>query len=184
VVLRPDRPLARWVLPAWELLAPRLPGWVIRSLARMMLRLPLGSRPRRRCVLAVSELAWHATARNRPELVLPMWDPDCEWRWDATFSGLGFDHVYRGHEGVRRSLEKWNEIWAERSFVVREVVDGGRTLVLRMTVYGRGALSGVPTEGEASSVVRLDPLIVYFHNFFHDADALRAAGFGGGRPHG
>jgi hypothetical protein len=118
--------------------------------------------------------------RNRIDLVLRIWDPACEWRWDATFMALGFDEIYRGHEGVRRSLANWNEIWTERGFTVREVLDGGDTWLLRTTASGRGVLSGAPTHADASSVMRLNPLIVYFHNFHDDADALREARFAPG----
>ncbi len=181
VAIRPDRPVAAWQCRAWELLA-RLPRWAIRLLGRLMLRLPRGSRVRRWCVLRASVIAWDATARNRYDLVLPIWDPACEWHWDATFAGLGFEELYRGHEGVKRSLANWNEIWTERSFTVREILDGGDTWVMRLTVSGRGARSGVPAQADGSSVVRLNPLIVYMHNFRDDTDALRNAGFGTGAP--
>ena len=128
-------------------------------------------------MLNLSALAWDATARTRFDLVLPIWDPSCEWHWDATFRSLGFDAVYRGHEGVRQSLVDWNEIWTERSFTMSEILDGGDILVVRMAFSGRGVASGVPTQMVASSVVRLDPLIVDFRNFTDDGEALREAGF-------
>lgn len=177
IALRPDRPVPAWQFRAWVLLAPRLPRWALRLTGRIMLRLPLGSRARRRFVLNLSRIAWDATARTRFDLVLPIWDPACEWRWDPIMVGLGFDPVYRGHEGVRRSLRNWNENWTEVAFTVREILDGGDTWLLRMTASGCGALSGAPVRLDVSSVARLDPLIVSFHNFAHDADALREAGF-------
>jgi hypothetical protein len=177
VAIRPDRPVPAWQFRTWELLAPRLPRAVLRWIGRFFLRLPPGSRPRRWFALTFSQIAWDVTARTRFDLVLPIWDPDCEWHWDATFQGLGFDEVYRGHAGVRRSLIQWNEIWSHRSFTVREVLDGGSTWVLRTAVAGRGAVSGVPIEGEVNSVVRLDPFIVDFRNFADHAEALREAGF-------
>jgi hypothetical protein len=177
VVLRPDRPAPAWTFRAWELLTPRLPRAVIRLIGRIMLRVPRGSRLRRWLVLTGSALVWDATARTRVDLVLPIWDPACEWHWDVTFSSLGFDSVYRGHEGVKRSIEDWNEIWTERAFTVREVLDGGDTWVVRLTASGRGVASGVPAHADASSVVRLDPLIVDWRNFADDEAALREAGF-------
>ena len=150
----------------------------MRLIGRLMLRLPRGSRARRWFVLRISTIVWDATARTRYDLVLPIWDPECEWHWDENFR-LGFDAVYRGHEGVKRSLWAWNENWTEVAFTVREVLDGGDTWLLRTTASGRGARSGVPVHLDASSVARLDPLIVEWHNFGDDADALLEAGFAG-----
>jgi hypothetical protein len=176
VAIRPDRPTAPWALRAWELFVPRLPRSLTRLLGRLVLSLPRGSRARRWCVLTIADIGWDATARARFDLVLPLWDPACEWRWDAQLVGLG-DELYRGHEGVKRSVDTWNQNWSEVSFTVREILDGGDTWVLRMTGRGRGARSGVPTEMDFSSVVRLDPLIISWHNLIDDADALREAGF-------
>lgn len=184
VVWRPDRRVPGWTLRAWELFAPRLPSAVIRRLGRLLLRLPRRSRIRRSCVLTLSMIAWDMTARTRLDLVLPIWDPEAEWHWDATFRGLGFDEVYRGHEAIRRSLQNWNEIWTERSFTLREVLDGGDIWITRTIGSGRGVASGVPTQMEVSSVVRLDPLIVDFRNFADHAAALREAGFAGGQESG
>jgi ketosteroid isomerase-like protein len=177
VVMRPDRPVPAWQVRAWELIAPRLPLWTRRLLGRLVSRLPLGSRARRWCVLGWSLITWDALGRGRYDLVLPIWDPAVEWRWDASFVALGWDELYRGHEGVKRSVELWNRNWNEVSFTVREVVDGGDTLVQRVTLSGRGIRSDVPTQMEVSVVARLDPLIVDFYNFLDHAEALREAGF-------
>ena len=177
VSTRPDGPVSPRTQWAFELLLPRLPHFVIRLAAQVLRRLPCDSRARRWYVLTLSQHAWDATARTRLDLVLPIWDPACEWRWDVNFRALGFEEVYRGHEGVRRSLQAWNETWTELSFTVSEVLDGGDTLVLRMVVAGRGLAGGVPTRADTSIVVRLDPLIVDFRIFADDAEALREAGF-------
>jgi hypothetical protein len=177
VSTRPHGPLSPRTRRAFELLLPRLPHSVIRLAGRLLRRLPRASRARRWYVLTLSQYAWDATARTRFDLVLPIWDSACEWHWDLNFRALGFEEVYRGHEGVRRSLQAWNEIWTELTFTVREVLDGGDTLVLRMAVAGRGLASGVPTGADSSIVVRLDPLIVDFRVIADDAEALREAGF-------
>lgn len=177
VVIRPDRQVPTWLFRAYELIAPRLPRPVLRLIGRLMLRLPRGSRARRWFVVTISTIGWDVTARTRFDLVLPIWDPACEWHWDPNFRALGFDEVYRGHDGVKRSLVQWNEIWSERSFTIREILDGGNTWVMRTTASGRGRVSGVPTQADASSVIRLGPQIVYWHNFADDAEALREAGF-------
>ena len=177
VILWPDRPVPAAVLRAWELLAPRYPRAVNRLLARLMLRVPRGSRLRRWLLLAAATIALDVTARTRLDLVLPIWDPDCEWHWDKTFRSLGFDEVYRGHDGVRRSLEAWNEIWSDRSFTLRKVLDGGNTWITHTIASGRGITSGVPAQADAFSVIRLDPLIVDFRNFADEDAALREAGF-------
>jgi hypothetical protein len=151
----------------------------MRGLVRGVLLLPRGSRARRWAVLTATRLAWKATGRGDPGLVLPFWDPQCEWHWDTTFRSLGFDAVYRGHSGVERSLRDWSDVWSERSFVVREVLDGGSTWVMRITAAGRGAASGAETRQDFSAVVRLTSAIVDFRNFADDEAALREAGFSG-----
>jgi hypothetical protein len=128
-------------------------------------------------VLTATHLAWRVTGRGDPHFVLPFWDPQCEWHWDTTFRSLGFDEVYRGHEGVARSLRAWSEVWTERSFAVREVLDGGNTWVMRITAAGRGVMSGAETRQDFSAVVRLAPAIVDFRNFANHEAALREAGF-------
>jgi hypothetical protein len=176
--MRLDRPLPAWQYQALELLVPRLPLWARRLLGRVVLRLPLGSRARRWWARCVAVAVWDATARGRDDLYLAVWDPDCEWHWHGDFVGLGFHELYRGHEGVRRSVENWNALWTDRSFVPQEVLDGGGdTFLMRVTLSGRGVRSGVPAELQFSSVARLDPLIVEFHNFQDDDEALRKAGF-------
>jgi hypothetical protein len=177
VVVPLDRPIPVWQFRAWELIAPRLPLWARVLLGRVFGRLPLGSRARPWCLLRLSVMAWDATARSRYDLVLPIWDSACEWRWDSNFVALGFNELYRGHEGVKRSLENWNTLWTERAFTVREILDGGDRMLQRVSLSGRGTRSEVPTGMEISSVVRLDPLIVSFHNFLNDAEAMREAGF-------
>jgi hypothetical protein len=177
VVVRPTRAVPRWTFRAWELLGPRLPSAAVRVLGRFMLALPRGSQIRGWVSYVFAMVAWDATARTRFDLVLPIWDPDCEWHWDATLRALGFDAVYRGHDGVMRSLEAWNESWSERSFAVREILDGGSTWVMHTTFQGVGRGSRAPIEGEVYSVVRLAPLIVDFRNYGDEAEALREAGF-------
>lgn len=177
VTTRPDRPVSAWQFRAWELIAPRLPLWARVLLGRAFMRLPLDSRARRWCLLRMAMIVWDATAARRYDLVLPVCDPAGEWRWDAGFVGLGFEEVYRGRDGVERALEDWNRYWTEISFNVREVLDGGDRGLLRLTASGTGVSSGVPTQMQFSQVVHLDPLVVELHNFLHDEDALREAGF-------
>jgi hypothetical protein len=189
VVIRANPPVPAWQLRAFKLIIPRLPFRTRRLLFRLLLRLLRpGSRVRRSCVLGLSVISWEATARRRYDFNLSICDPAFVWFWDANFTALGLDESYRGHEGFERSAETWNQIWTDISFTVREVLDGGDTLLQRVTLSGRGARSGVPTQMDTSSVVRLDPLVVAFYNFLDDAEALREAGFapveqGAGRSH-
>jgi hypothetical protein len=176
--MRADRGLAPWLLRVWELLGPRLPRPAWRLVFRILLRLPRGSRVRRWLVLQFAAIGWNVTARGRHDLVLPMWDLACEWHWDTSLRALGFDEVYRGHDGVKRSLARWNENWTEVSFTVREVLVGGDTFVVRSTGFGRGVGSGVPVHMHFSSVARLNPLLVDWRNFIDDSEELREAGFG------
>ncbi len=177
IVLRPDGPPPRLQARAWVLLAPRLPRPVRRLLARGLARLAPGSRLRSWALVRASQHAWDATGRNDHHQLLALWEPDCEWHWDQTFGALGFEAVYRGHDGVERSLDAWSSIWSERDFTLREVLDGGDTFITTVLVSTRGSAGGVPTQAESHAVVRLDPLIRDFRVFYDRDDALRAAGF-------
>jgi hypothetical protein len=128
-------------------------------------------------VLLVALAITDATARGRPELVVPAWDTEGEWHWGGDFAGLGYDELYRGHEGVKRCIETWITIWTEQTYTAHEVLDGGDIFLMRWTISGRSILAGVPAEMQLSSVARFDPLLVYFQNFRDDAEALQEAGF-------
>ena len=176
-VIRPPGPVAPWKLRAWELIVPRLPQRAIRFVARLIQRLPLRSRTRRWWVEGLCQIAWEMTARDRYDLLLPIWDPDCEWTWDPQFAGIGFEDVYRGHDGMVRSLGHWNDGWDDIGFTVHEILDGGDTFVMRMTASGRGVESGAPVQVDVNTVAHLDPLIVRFRSIVDDDEAVREAGF-------
>jgi hypothetical protein len=177
ITIRPDRQVPAWQYRLWALLVARLPRWARVLVGRFAFRLPLGSRARRWWVQNWSVIAWDMVARRRYDLVLPIFDPACQWRFDANFVALGFDRLYRGHEGIERGVEEWLQFMTEPRFTVREVLDGGDTWVIRMTFLARGARSGAPTQMGVSSVFRFNPLIFDEHTFLDDADALREAGF-------
>lgn len=176
-VIRPPGPIAPWKLRAWELIVPRLRRPIVKFLGRVLLRLPRGSRIRRWCFAGMCQIAWEMTARTRYDLVLPIWDEDCEWTWDAQSRGIGFEDMYRGHDGVRRSLGTWNEVWEDNGFTVHEILDGGNSFLMRMTAHGRGRESGVRVHVDMFSVAHLDPLIVRFVNVADEDEAMREAGF-------
>jgi hypothetical protein len=151
ITIRPDRPVSTWQYRLWELLVARLPRWARVLVGRFAFRLPLGSRARRWWVQSWSVIVWDMVARRRYDLVLPIFDPACRWRFDANLVGLDFDRLYRGHEGIERGVEEWLQFMTEPRFTVREVLDGGDTWVLRMTFWARGARSGAPTQMDISS---------------------------------
>jgi ketosteroid isomerase-like protein len=65
--------------------------------------------------------------------------------WDARGAGiLGFEDVYRGHDGVRAFWRQWLEAWAEIAFEMDEPVDldDGRVQVL-VRQRNRGHGSGI-----------------------------------------
>jgi hypothetical protein len=128
-------------------------------------------------VLRLAEIAGDALGRSRDDVFLWILDPAVELRWDPAMVVLGWETVYRGPAEAADSLRLWNRDWNEPRYTVREILDGGDTLLLRMTLSGRGITSGVPTEMEISSVLRLDPLVIKASNFIDDAAALKDADF-------
>jgi hypothetical protein len=68
-----------------------------------------------------------------------VYDPDVEWdvsRVPWTLE-LGFEPIYRGHDGVRAFWRQWLDAWESIEFRVDDVIDGGDEVV-------RAHLAGQP----------------------------------------
>jgi ketosteroid isomerase-like protein len=109
-----------------------------------------------------------------PELIAQTCTPDIEWfedpiRADST--------VYRGHDGVRRSWERWLEQWDEWGWELEQVIDCGDDVLVVAQESGRGASSGASVSARNHMVFTLrDGKIARYREFYREEDALKAVG--------
>jgi ketosteroid isomerase-like protein len=128
---------------------------------------------------------WFAARENAKPF--EVYDPDIEWDVSRQFAtgpvpgfGVGFDQVYRGHEGVRSFWRQWLEAWESIEFRLDDLIDAGDEVVALLWQVNRGRASGVEVlVGEWAQVWTVrDRKVVRMRAFRDRADALRAAGLG------
>jgi ketosteroid isomerase-like protein len=66
---------------------------------------------------------------------------DVEWRPPTDISAQS--EVYRGENGVRRSLAEWIDMWDDYRFELGELLDLGDHVLAEGWQTGRGKLSGI-----------------------------------------
>jgi ketosteroid isomerase-like protein len=85
--------------------------------------------------------------------------------------------VYRGHAGVRRWLEDWNEAWAEWDFDVEEFIDGGDRVVVVIRMRTKGLGSGVELERQDAVVYGFRSKRIIRTDYYNSKEqALEAVG--------
>jgi ketosteroid isomerase-like protein len=86
------------------------------------------------------ERCWEAVARRGPEALLDFADPALEWHVRQDLPDAG---VYRGHQGFRALLERFDEAFEEQGYEPVEFIDaGGEVVVVPLRWWGRGRGSG------------------------------------------
>ncbi len=120
--------------------------------------------------------AWDAWLRGDMDSLLTCYDPEVVW--DLTHFRDWPDNTYRGHQGVRRFLEEWLEVWDDYEAGVEEIrtAPDGRVVSLAWQ-RGRGRQSGLPMEIEYALIATVrDGMILRLDNYDERSDALEAAG--------
>jgi ketosteroid isomerase-like protein len=79
------------------------------------------------------------------DAVFAEYDPQVEWRIDevATELSVGFDPIYRGHEGIRAFWREWFKAWEIVNFEYEEFIDAGDRVVVVLSQRMRGRKSGL-----------------------------------------
>jgi ketosteroid isomerase-like protein len=109
-----------------------------------------------------------------PELIAQTCDPEIEWVEDPRRADR---RVYRGHEGVRESWERWLENFEEWGFEVERMVDCGDKVLVYAREEGRGSLSGGRVSQRNYIVYTFrDGKVARYEEFYEEQDALEAAG--------
>jgi ketosteroid isomerase-like protein len=121
---------------------------------------------------------FEATARRDADAVVALYDPDVEW--DTTRAALGQlieAGVFRGYEGARRFLRKYNEAWEQMDYEIEELIDADDRVVSVVNNRGRGRASGIEVELQMPAVWTIrDGKIVRVAFYTTRAEALDAAG--------
>ena len=74
-------------------------------------------------------------------------DPEIEWSEGAEVPER---HVYRGHEGVLRQQERFDEAWESFRIEAVDFAASGDKLVVVVKLWGRGRGSGAEVEARAA----------------------------------
>ena len=118
-------------------------------------------------------------AAGDSEGAFEVYDPEIEWDGSRVpwLLELGFDPVYRGHDGVRAVLRSFFAAWESIEYCPRELVDAGDDVVALVEISARGRASGIEVAYEHPQVWTLrDGKVVRMRVFADRAEALRAVG--------
>ena len=123
---------------------------------------------------AASDMDKEALLAALPELIAQTCDPEIEWYEDPQRADA---RVYRGHEGVRKSWERWLDQWDEYGGDAERFIDCGDEVLVVAREHGRGARSGATVSGRIFIVVTLrNGKILRDREFYDEAAALEAVG--------
>ena len=123
---------------------------------------------------AASDMDKEALLAALPELIAQTCDPEIEWYEDPQRADA---RVYRGHEGVRKSWERWLDQWDEYGGEAERFIDCGDDVLVVAREHGRGARSGATVSGRIFIVVTLrNGKILRDREFYDEAAALEAVG--------
>jgi ketosteroid isomerase-like protein len=115
-----------------------------------------------------------------PDLVAQTCDPEIEWVEDPQRADR---RVYRGHDGVRESWERWLEDFEQYGFEVERIVDAGAKVLVVAREEGRGRVSGATISQRIYSVYSFrGSKISRYEEFYDERAALEAAGLQGMHP--
>ena len=109
-----------------------------------------------------------------PEVIAQMCDPEIEWIEDPQRAD---GRVYRGHDGVRESFERWLDQWDEYGMEPERFTDYGDDVLVVAREQGRGATSGATVSARIYLVFTFrDGKVLRYREFYDEAAALEAAG--------
>jgi ketosteroid isomerase-like protein len=123
---------------------------------------------------AGSDMDKEALLSALPELIPQTCDPEIEWVEDPQRAD---GRVYRGHEGVRESWERWLENFDEWGFEVERVSDHGNRVLVVAVEHGRGRVSEAEISARNYMVFSFRAgKVLRYQEFYDEAQALEAVG--------
>ncbi|MEA2314803.1 MAG: uncharacterized protein QOI03_1495 [Solirubrobacteraceae bacterium] len=112
-----------------------------------------------------------------PEVIRQSCDPDIEWIEHLEHAD---GRVYRGHEGVLESFERWLEQWDEYGFEAERFIDCGDEVLVVAREHAQGMTSGVRVSSRIYSVLTMRAgKIARYQEFYDEQAALKAVGLAG-----
>jgi ketosteroid isomerase-like protein len=109
-----------------------------------------------------------------PDLIEQMCDPEIEWVEDPDRAD---GRVYRGHEGVRTSWERWLENFDAYGFELESISDHGDRVLVVGVEHGRGSASDAPVSARIHTVYTFRAGKILRYQEFYDAQrAMDALG--------
>jgi ketosteroid isomerase-like protein len=147
--------------------------------ARLIAKLPLGSRLRKAALARAVRLASEAYNRRDLDAVLIGCDPDLEYLPGRNWVESGLvEPCYRGLAGYREYVAATSEVWGGENYIKpTEVIDLGDRFLLLATVPMRAQGSGVElTEAFAYVATVEDGMVVRLQEYYDHAEALESVG--------
>ncbi|MEA2334384.1 MAG: uncharacterized protein QOG40_874 [Solirubrobacteraceae bacterium] len=109
-----------------------------------------------------------------PEIIRQTCHPDIEW---VEHPDLLDRRVYRGHDGVRQSWERWLEQWDEYGFEVERFIDCGEDVLAIARENARGKTSGASVSSRIYTIFTFrEGKIARYQEFYDEQAALKAVG--------
>jgi ketosteroid isomerase-like protein len=107
-----------------------------------------------------------------PQMIPEMCDPEIVWVEDPTRAD---GRIYRGHEGVRASFERWLENFEEYGVEVESISDHGDRVLVKGVEHGRGRASGADVSARVYVLCTFrGGKILRYEEFYDEQDALAA----------
>jgi ketosteroid isomerase-like protein len=162
-------------------LALRFPGLAAAS-ARLIGKLPPGSRYRQAALRRAVRLALEAYNRRDLDAVALSFEPDLEYYPYREFVEAGLaEPCYHGPSGYKTYIAAQYEVWgADVRLEPTELLDLGDRLVLLADMPMRAQASGIALSEKYAFVATLrDGRVVRQQDFLDQAEALKVAGLGG-----
>jgi uncharacterized protein len=123
---------------------------------------------------AGSDMDKEALLSALPEVIAQTCDPEIEWHEDPHRADA---RVYRGHDGVRESFERWFDQWDEYRTEAERFVDCGDDVLVVAREHGRGVRSGATVSSRIFYLVTLrNGKLLRYREFYDEAAAVQAVG--------
>jgi ketosteroid isomerase-like protein len=111
------------------------------------------------------------------EMDLSLLDPSVVYEDTVLPDQVG--ESYRGHEGVARAMDRWNEPYGELIVELERIVGKGDVLVSVHRVKSRGDYSGIQFDSPVAYLWRFrEGSVILFRSYWDPKEALAAAGLG------
>jgi ketosteroid isomerase-like protein len=120
---------------------------------------------------------YEAMARGDFWAAREVFDPEIEWTWSSSTSGVTGGGSYHGIEGVEAATRDWFDVWDWFWQEATEFVDAGEHVVVVTRTHGRPKGTEREIEGTAADVWTFgDGKAVRFRSYDSRPEALAAVG--------